>query len=111
MNPIGILNCPPTLESLAPRTTLRKIMRRYWMLFMLVALKSLLICDVGAAERKKPVLIGVLTQSWGPTPGGVGLGDGLKKLGYHENQYFVIAAVFTQGSIAGLPQAPSAPVP
>ena len=47
-------------------------MRSYLILFMLVALKPLLICDVGAAERTKPIRIGVLTDSWGPTPGVVG---------------------------------------
>jgi len=74
-------------------------------LLMLVAPNLLLICDVVAAERTKPIRIGVLTDSWGPTPGVVGLRDGLKELGYRENQDFVIGVRFTQGDIAALPQA------
>ena len=80
-------------------------MRWCLILFMLVVLRPLLICDVGAAERTKPIRIGVLTDSWGPTPGVVGLRDGLKELGYRENQDFVIGVRFTQGNIAALPQA------
>jgi putative ABC transport system substrate-binding protein len=52
-----------------------------------------------------PIRIGVLTDSWGPTPGVVGLRDGLKERGYRENQDFVIGVRFTQGDIAALPQA------
>src|SRR5215471_7025313 len=74
-------------------------------LLMLVALNPLLICDVVAAERTKPIRIGVLTDSWGPTPGVVGLRDGLKELGYRENQDFVIGVRFTEGNISSLPQA------
>ena len=58
-----------------------------------------------AAESKKPVLIGALTESWGPTPGAVGLRDGLKELGYQENHDFVIGVRFTQGDIKSLPAA------
>jgi putative tryptophan/tyrosine transport system substrate-binding protein len=58
-----------------------------------------------AAELKKPVLIGALTESWGPTPGVVGLRDGLQELGYRENHDFVIGVRFTQGNIAALPEA------
>jgi hypothetical protein len=54
-------------------------MRWYLILFMLGVLNPLLMCNVGAAERTKPILIGVLTDSWGPTPGVVGLRDGLKE--------------------------------
>jgi hypothetical protein len=81
-----------------------KIMRWYLTIFMLVALKPLLICDVSAAERTQPIRIGVLTDSWGPTPGVVGLRDGLRERGYRENQDFVIGVRFTQGDIAALPQ-------
>lgn len=58
-----------------------------------------------AAELNKPIRIGVLTDSWGPTPGVVGLRDGLQEMGYHENQDFVIGVRFTQGDIAALPRA------
>ena len=84
---------------------MRKIMRWCLILFMLAALKPLVIVDVGAAERTKPILIGALTDSWGPTPGTVGLRDALVELGYRENQDFVIGVRFTQGDIAALPQA------
>ena len=83
----------------------REIMRLYLILFMVVALKPLLICDVGAASRANPIRIGALTDSWGPTPGTVGLRDALIELGYRENQDFVIGVRFTQGDIAALPQA------
>jgi putative ABC transport system substrate-binding protein len=65
----------------------------------------LLVSYPDAAERAKPIRIGVLTDSWGPTPGVVGLRDGLKELGYRENQDFVIGVRFTEGNIAALPQA------
>ena len=55
--------------------------------------------------RNKPIRIGALTESWGPTPGVVGLRDGLIELGYRENHDFVIGVRFTQGDIAALPQA------
>lgn len=84
---------------------MREIMRWCLILFMLVVLKALLICNVSAAERTKSIRIGVLTDSWGPTPGVVGLRDGLKDLGYRENEDFVIGVRFTQGNIAALPQA------
>jgi putative ABC transport system substrate-binding protein len=74
-------------------------------LFMLVVLKPLLICNVSAAEHTKPFRIGALTDSWGPTPGVVGLRDALIELGYRENQDFVIGVRFTQGNVAALPQA------
>ena len=105
MNQFWILDYPPIPNSSGPWTTVRKIIRWYLILFMLGALKSLLICDVSAAERTKPILIGALTDSWGPTPGVVGLRDGLKERGYRENQDFVIGVRFTQGNIAALPQA------
>jgi putative tryptophan/tyrosine transport system substrate-binding protein len=73
--------------------------------FVLSALQPLLICDVSGAERAKPIRIGVLTDSWGPTPGVVGLRDGLKERGYRDNQDFVIGVRFTQGADAALPQA------
>ena len=80
-------------------------MRWYFIVLLLVVLHPLLVWDTSAAEPKKPVLIGALTESWGPTPGVVGLRDGLKELGYRENQDFVIGVRFTQGDIAALPLA------
>jgi putative ABC transport system substrate-binding protein len=55
-----------------------------------------------SAERTGPVKIGVLTQSWGPTPQTVGLRDGLLALGYREGEQFVIGVRFTQGDPAAL---------
>jgi putative tryptophan/tyrosine transport system substrate-binding protein len=74
-------------------------------LLLLILFQPLLVWRLDAAERKKPVLIGALTDSWGPTPGTVGLRDGLKELGYRENDDFAIGVRFTQGDIAALPQA------
>ncbi len=39
-----------------------------------------LAADAWAAERPRPFVIGVLTDGWGPTPGIVGLRDGLLEL-------------------------------
>jgi len=80
-------------------------MRRYFILFLLLACSPSLICDVGAAERGGPVRIGVLTEGFGPTTGAVGLRDGLKELGYREDKDFVIGVRFTQGDASALPAA------
>jgi putative ABC transport system substrate-binding protein len=77
----------------------------YFILFLLIANNLFLLAGAGAAERGKPVQIGALTDSWGPTPGMVGLRDGLHELGYRENKDFVIGVRFTQGNISALPQA------
>jgi putative ABC transport system substrate-binding protein len=58
-----------------------------------------------AQSRAAPILIGALTESWGPTPAIVGLRDGLVALGHRENQDFVIGVRFTEGSAAALPAA------
>jgi putative ABC transport system substrate-binding protein len=80
-------------------------MRWYLILFLLFAWSERLVCDAVAADRTKPIRIGALTDSWGPTPGMVGLRDGLQKLGYQENRDFVIGVRFTQGDISALPTA------
>jgi len=64
-----------------------------------------LIGSVAEAQRTSPVRIGVLTESWGPTPQIVGLRDGLKELGYREETDFTIGVRFTQGNPAELPAA------
>jgi putative ABC transport system substrate-binding protein len=66
---------------------------------------GLLLGGVGAAPRASSFRIGVLTDAWGPTPGLVGLRDGLLALGYHEEEQFVIGVRFTQGEVAALPAA------
>ena len=61
--------------------------------------------DVSHAERARPIRIGALTASWGPTPSMVGLRDGLQKLGYREDEDFFLGVRFTQGNLAELPAA------
>jgi putative ABC transport system substrate-binding protein len=58
-----------------------------------------------AADRPRPIRIGALTSSWGPTPGMVGIRDGLLELGYREDVDFVLGVRFTQGNLAALPTA------
>ena len=72
---------------------------------ILVFICGLLTADSRAAERTTPIKIGVLTDSWGPTPGVVGLRDGLTKLGHRENKDFVLGVRFTQGDVTALPAA------
>jgi putative ABC transport system substrate-binding protein len=74
--------------------------------FILV-LASGALSSVGASEgrRAAPILIGALTDSWGPTPGIVGLRDGLVDLGYRENEHFMIGVRFTQGDQSEFPAA------
>jgi putative ABC transport system substrate-binding protein len=66
---------------------------------------ALLSGSARATERVRPILIGVLNASWGPTPQVVGLRDGLLELGYHENVDFVLGVRFTQGDLSALPGA------
>ena len=80
-------------------------MQRYKIIFLLLVSTMLLATRAGATERGKPIKVGALTDSWGPTPGIVGLRDGLEKLGYRENKDFVIGVRFTQGDAAALPAA------
>ena len=57
------------------------------------------------AQPARPVKIGALTESWGPTPQIVGLRDGLQELGYREDKDFTIGVRFTQGNPTELPAA------
>jgi ABC-type uncharacterized transport system substrate-binding protein len=57
------------------------------------------------AQLPRPVRIGALTQSWGPTPALIGLREGLRELGYREPEDFVIGLRFTQGDATALPSA------
>ena len=82
-----------------------KLLVRRFIFVILAFICGLWIADSRAAERTTPVKIGALTDSWGPTPGIVGLRDGLGKLGYQENKDFVIGVRFTQGEVAALPAA------
>jgi putative ABC transport system substrate-binding protein len=73
----------------------------------MVALACVASIGIGtsAGQRAGPVRIGVLTESWGPTPAIVGLRDGLAELGYRENEHFVLGVRFTEGDRAALPAA------
>jgi putative ABC transport system substrate-binding protein len=81
--------------------------RGQWYVALVALLMSsrLLTGSVGAEERTQPIKIGVLTESWGPTPNTVGLRDGLLELGYRENEQFVLGVRFTQGDLTALPAA------
>lgn len=57
------------------------------------------------APPARPVKIGALTESWGPTPAIIGLREGLQDLGYRENEHFVIGVRFTQGNPGELDKA------
>jgi hypothetical protein len=74
-------------------------------LVMLLVGSALRIGDAGAAERARPIRIGALTESWGPTPQIIALRDGLLELGYRENEQFVLGVRFTQGDQTALPAA------
>jgi putative ABC transport system substrate-binding protein len=72
-----------------------------------ILLSAILIVDSVAAKRVRPVLIGALNASWGPTPQVVGLRDSLRELGYLENEDFVIGVRFTRGDVTALSAAAS----
>src|SRR5262249_60799630 len=61
---------------------------------------------VSAAERARPLRIGAVTASWGPTPQVLGLQDGLRDLGYRDPDHFVLGIRFTQGDTAALAAPP-----
>ena len=79
----------------------------WWYVILVVLLVScgLLIGGTVAAEQARPIRIGALNTSWGPVPSEVGLRDGLRELGYRENEDFVIGTRFTQGDLTALPAA------
>lgn len=73
---------------------------------LLVVLARIWPIDADAsATSARPVRIGALTESWGPTPQTVGLRDGLVELGYKENTDFLLGVRFTQGDSQALPTA------
>jgi putative ABC transport system substrate-binding protein len=86
-----------------------RLCKRWWQwqiaLIIFLVSTGLLGDGGGAAERAPPIRIGVLTESWGPTPTTVGLRDGLLALGYRENEQFVLGVRFTRGDVAALPAA------
>jgi putative ABC transport system substrate-binding protein len=68
----------------------------------LVMLSGWITCDMSHAKRARPIRIGALTESWGPTAAMVGRRDGLLKLGYREDEDFFLGVRFTQGNLAEL---------
>ena len=75
-------------------------------LVVLLVSSGLLLSGAGPSEKRaQPFRIGVLTLSWGTTPGTLGLRDGLLALGYREGEQFEIGVRFTQGNLAELPAA------
>jgi putative ABC transport system substrate-binding protein len=81
--------------------------RRLWVAAIIILLVSIGLDAKkgGAAERPRPVRIGALTISWGPTPMIAGLRDGLVALGYRDEQDFFLGVRFTQGDASLLPTA------
>jgi ABC transporter substrate binding protein len=79
--------------------------RSHVILVVLSMICGLCIGVTGAGERAKPILIGGVTDSWGPTPQMGGLRDGLLAMGYREDEHFVLGVRFTQGDRAALPSA------
>jgi putative ABC transport system substrate-binding protein len=70
---------------------------------ILVLVVASLAAGLGHTQpRSGPVRIGMLTDSWGPTPSMVGLRDGLVERGYREGEQFEIGVRFTRGDIAAL---------
>ncbi len=67
-----------------------------------LAIHGLIGGAAGAQRAARPVQIGALTESWGSTPAIIGLRDGLRALGYREDQDFTIGVRFTQGESAEL---------
>lgn len=74
-------------------------------LAVLVAGAGLLLASASAAQRPRPARIGVLTVSFGLPPTAAGLRDGLRSLGYREDQDFVLGVRFTRGDTTALPAA------
>lgn len=75
------------------------------MLIVLLLVDGLSLDMAMAAERERPIRIGVLSESWGPTPQTVGIRDGLLALGYREDKDFFLGVRFTQGDLSALPGA------
>ena len=72
------------------------------MLVLLLVCSGLLLQGAHTAERARPLRIGALTASWGPTPQVLGLRDGLRELGYRDHEHFYLGIRFTQGDTAAL---------
>jgi putative tryptophan/tyrosine transport system substrate-binding protein len=103
----GLVTSGVSPQALAQRPIGREQGKRWrlWCLGVLalyVGSTGLCTSAVRRADRARPVRIGALTESWGPTPSIVGLRDGLVELGYHEDADFVLGVRFTQGDRTAL---------
>lgn len=73
---------------------------RLWRLPIFVLIIVGTIClswNLSRAQLARPILIGALTESGGPTPAIVGMRDRLVELGYKENKDFFLGVRFTNG--------------
>jgi hypothetical protein len=75
---------------------IKQVWQRYPALYVILLCSGLLIGFADAGERARPFRIGALTPSWGPSPQGVGLRDGLEELGYREHEHFTIGVRFIE---------------
>jgi putative ABC transport system substrate-binding protein len=85
----------------------RRLGRRVAVLAAGLALLSAVPSPPGAVAQRdrpaRPIRIGAVSESWGPTPAMVGLKAGLVELGYREHDDFVIGVRFTRGDFAAVP--------
>ena len=103
----GLVTSGVSTQALAQRPIGREQGKRWrlWCLGVLalyVGSTGLCTSAVRRADRARPVRIGALTESWGPTPSIVGLRDGLVELGYREDTDFFLGVRFTQGDRTAL---------
>ena len=78
---------------------------KFCLLILLICGIDFSVTGVSYADRDSPIRIGVLTDSWGPTPHYFGLRDGLVDLGYREDIDFYLGVRFTKGNRHILPTA------
>jgi putative ABC transport system substrate-binding protein len=100
-----VLRCPNPFIMNSFHGVLRENPHMCLLKFMFGKASILLRGTAYTAERTRPLRIGALTESWGPTPAIVALRDGLLELGYREHEQFVLGVRFTQGDLAALPAA------
>lgn len=89
---------------------IKQVWQHYPALYVILLYCGLLMGFADAGERARPLRIGALTASWGPSPQVVCLRDGLTDVGYREHEQFVLGVRFTEGDPAALPAAAREPV-
>ncbi|MGE3537843.1 MAG: ABC transporter substrate-binding protein [Candidatus Tectimicrobiota bacterium] len=96
---LHVVGCVVSIMRPAVRVACRKAPGRVTSLLLLsLTLLTPALGEVRGAKLARPMLIGALTESWGPTPPIVGLRDGLVQLGYREEQDFFLGVRFTRGN-------------